>query len=218
MKISIVDYKLVTTVYSKPTDSHLYLQSNSCHNPKAINVIQKGVALRIRRICSSEQECLEKLKEYMAYLVARGHSPKKVKRTFENVGKMTRVEARVKKQRVINKNTIIFPAEYNPRGPVVNAIINRHEHILQHSPVLKELFPTNLFIVANKRAKNLRELVTRADPYNIKTDLLNETDHVYTKLGCKCDFCNKFVLEKTFFVCFATGTQFKICREKMLCN
>ena len=38
----------------------------------------------------------------MANLVARGHSPKKVKQTFENVGKMTRTEARVKKQRVIN--------------------------------------------------------------------------------------------------------------------
>ena len=50
-KISIVGYKLATTVYRKPTDSHLYLQSNSCHNPKAIDGIQKGVALRISRIC-----------------------------------------------------------------------------------------------------------------------------------------------------------------------
>ena len=89
----------------------------------------------------------------MAYLVARAHSPKKVKRTFENVGKMARTEAKVKKQRAINKNTIIFPVENNPRGPDVNAIINRHEHILQHNTLLKELFPTNSFIVANKRAK-----------------------------------------------------------------
>ena len=100
--ISIVNNKLVTTVYSKPTDSHLYLQSNSCHNPKSINGIQKGVALRIRRICSSDQDYFEKSKEYMAYLVARGHSPRKVKRTFENIGKMTRTEARVKKQRTVN--------------------------------------------------------------------------------------------------------------------
>ena len=48
LKISIVDYKLATTVYSKPTDSHLYLQSNSCDNPKAIDGNQKGVDLRIR--------------------------------------------------------------------------------------------------------------------------------------------------------------------------
>ena len=91
---------------------------------------------------------MEKSKENMAYLVARGHSPKKVKRTFENVGKMTRTKARVKKQRAINKNTIIFSEEYNPSRPDVNAIINRHEQ--------KELSPTNSFIVANKRAKNLR--------------------------------------------------------------
>ena len=79
LKISIGDYKLATIVYSKPTDSHLYLQSNSSHNPKTVDGIQKGVALRIRRIYSSEQNCLEKLKEHIAYLVARGHSPKKVK-------------------------------------------------------------------------------------------------------------------------------------------
>ena len=48
LKISIVDYKLATTVYSKPTDSHLYLQSNSCDNPKAIDRIQKGVDLKIK--------------------------------------------------------------------------------------------------------------------------------------------------------------------------
>ena len=79
LKIHIVDYKLATTVYSKPADSHLYLQSNSSHNPKTVDGIQKGVALRIRRIYSSEQNCLEKLKEHIAYLVTRGHSPKKVK-------------------------------------------------------------------------------------------------------------------------------------------
>ena len=150
MKISIIDYKLVTTLYSKPTDSHLYLQSNFCHNPKAIDRIQKSVALRIKRYFSSEQGYLEKTKEYMAYLVARGHSPKKVTRTFENVGKMTRTEAIAKKQRAINENTIIFPAEYNPRGPDVNAITKKHEYNLPHNTVLKELFPMNSFIVVNK--------------------------------------------------------------------
>ena len=149
LKISVVDYNLATTVYSKPTDSHLYLQSNSCHNPKTINRIQKGVALRIRRICSSERDYFKKSKEYMANLVARGHSPKKVKQTFENVGKMTRTEARVKKKKTINKNTIIFPAEYNPRRPDVNPIIKRHEQILQHNTVLNKFFYTK-FVHSSK--------------------------------------------------------------------
>ena len=95
----------------------------------------------------------------------------------------------------------------------MNAIIKRHEDILQHNTVLKELFPTNSFIVVNKRAKNLRELVARADPYNIKTGLLNQTDHRYKKCARKCDSCNNFALEKTSFVCFATETKFKIRRD-----
>ena len=95
----------------------------------------------------------------------------------------------------------------------MNATINRHEHILQRNTLLKELFPTNSFIAANKRAKNLRELVARVDPYNIKTDLLNQTDHGYKKCGRKCDSCNSFVLEKTSFECFATRTKFRIRRD-----
>ena len=61
----IVDYPLATTIYSKPKDAYLYLQLDFSHNPKAIDEIQKGVALRIRRICSSEQDYFEKSKEYM---------------------------------------------------------------------------------------------------------------------------------------------------------
>ena len=62
----------------------------------------------------------------------------------------------------------------------------------------------NSFILANKRAKNLCELVARADPYNIKTDHLDQTDRGYKKCGRKCDSCNNFLLKKTTFVRFAT--------------
>lgn len=55
---------------------------------------------------------MEKLKECLGYLIVGSHSPKKEKGTSENVGKMTRTEARVKKQKtVINKNTIIISTD-----------------------------------------------------------------------------------------------------------
>ena len=71
----------------------------------------------------------------------------------------------------------------------------------------------NSFIAANKREKSLGELAARADPYNIKTSLFNQTDHGYKKCRRKCGSCNNFVLEKTPFACFATGTKFKIRRD-----
>ena len=87
LKISVSGNKLMTTVYSKPTDSHLYLHSTSCHKSSSINGIQKGVVLRLGRICSTTKEYQNKAKEYSSYLVARGHNPKAVKSTFDKIEK-----------------------------------------------------------------------------------------------------------------------------------
>jgi len=116
LKITIVGGQLYTTVYSKPTDSHLYLHGTSCHVTSSVNGIQKGVALRLRRICSSTDEFDEKAKLYKAYLVARGHDPIVVAKSFEDIRILTRNEARQKKTRTTNRK-IFFATRYNPKGP-----------------------------------------------------------------------------------------------------
>ena len=55
-KINIINGQLETTVYNKPTDSHFYLHVKSCHKPFSIRGINKGVAPRLRRICSTDNE------------------------------------------------------------------------------------------------------------------------------------------------------------------
>ena len=56
LKSTLKDNKIQTAVYSKPTDSHLYLQADSCHHLPSILGIQKGIALRLCRICSTDEE------------------------------------------------------------------------------------------------------------------------------------------------------------------
>ena len=68
LKISISETSLKTTVYSNPTDAHLYLLADSCHNKSSINGIPKGVALRLRRICSSDIEYQKKSGECISHL------------------------------------------------------------------------------------------------------------------------------------------------------
>ena len=60
-------------------------------------------------------------------------------------------------------------------------------------------------------------MFARADPYNIKANLLDQSDHGCKKCGRKFDSCNDFVLEKTSFVSFATGNKFRIYRDST-CN
>ena len=56
LRITLKNNKLFTTVYSKPTSSQLYLQADSIHPKPTFTGIQKGVSLRLRRICSTVQQ------------------------------------------------------------------------------------------------------------------------------------------------------------------
>ena len=85
--------KLTASMYSKRTDSHLYLQADSCHKKSSIKGIQKGVALRLCRICSSDNDYTAESKEYTKYLVNRGHDLKSVQHCFNNVGKTSQQKA-----------------------------------------------------------------------------------------------------------------------------
>ena len=70
--ITIVDNKLVTSVYSKPTDAHLYLNAKSSHPKSQILGIARGVALRLRRICSDDEDFKQRSIEYNKYLIDVG--------------------------------------------------------------------------------------------------------------------------------------------------
>jgi hypothetical protein len=216
LKIGIHEGRLITTVYSKPTDSHLYLQAESCHQDASIKGIQKGVALRLRRICSTLDEFDAKSKEYSAYLVARGHNPYTVQSAFQSVRALTIPQARAKVHRSVSKK-VIFATKYNPLGPNVRGIIKKHSHILENSATAKEIFPEGV-MVASRREQNLKELLTRADPYSIKTDLtVDLTGSGYKRCNGICDSCESFVIETNKIKCSATGKTFLIRRD-LNCN
>ena len=64
--------KKPSTDYSKPPVPHLYRHADSCHKKLSIKGIQK-IALRLRRIYSSNNDYIAKSKEYTKDLVNRGH-------------------------------------------------------------------------------------------------------------------------------------------------
>ena len=140
--LTLKDNKIHTTVYSKPTDSHLYLQADSCHHLPSILGIQEGVALRLRTICSTEEEFNNKSPDAL---------------------NMSRQQSRIKKTKSTNsKNKVVFCSKYNPLGPNIKSIIQKHAHILDNCQIMQN----KEIMVAYKHEKNLKELLTRADPYN----------------------------------------------------
>ena len=212
VKISIVGNKLETTVYSKPTDSHLYLHASSCHAKSSINGIPKGVSLRLRRLCSTDAEYDLKSADYKEYLAVRGYNEKTVEKEFSKIKSISRQKAREPKKRE-NSSSVIFTTKFNPRGPNVRDIVKKHLPIIQNAPSLRDVFKDKPILVANKRESNLSNLLLRSDPYKVKPDLLNKESFGYKSCGKrKCDSCQNFVIKTTSIKSFATGRVFQIRR------
>ncbi len=65
--------KLHTDLYTKPTDTHQYLSPQSCHPRHCTSSIPYSQSLRIKRICSREEDYRSRPEELKSYLLARGY-------------------------------------------------------------------------------------------------------------------------------------------------
>ena len=87
-------------------------------------------------------------------------------------------------------------------------------HIIENKPELAALFPKGIINVANKREKNLGDLLLRSDPYNISSDATSGLELGYNRCNKKCDSCNNFVDQTTSITSYATtGRKFTIRKE-----
>ena len=114
-------------------------------------------------------------------------------------------QSRIKKTKSTNsKNKIVFSSKYNSLGPN-KSIIQKHAHILDNYQIMQN----KEIMVAYKHEKNLKELLTKADTYNI---INNVDDEMHTYVPCKqrCDSWANFVVTKSSFECFPTERVSKV--------
>ena len=78
--VSIAEGVIETDLYVKPTDSHQYLLSSSCHPFYCKKGIPYSQAIRLNRICSNN-EFFDKRCNYLEkYLLERGYGEKMVRK------------------------------------------------------------------------------------------------------------------------------------------
>ena len=88
-----------------------------------------------------------------------------VKRAFDEARKRPRNDIRNPSSTKNKETGVIFSTKYNPRGPNLKKIVRKHLNIID-TPQLKMIFPNGISLVY-KREDNIKELLTKADPYNI---------------------------------------------------
>ena len=153
---------LTTTLYTKPTDAHLFLNKSSDHPPHVIKNLPRGQFIRIRRICSDKLDYLKQSRKHAQFFIERGYNANKINKHIKEVGDICRESLLVEKDKVEKDIQIIFVSDWHPLLKKLPNILREHHHILLNDKTLCREFP-QAPLVAFRRAKSLRNHIVKND-------------------------------------------------------
>ena len=154
--------KLSTTIFYKPTDSHAYLLHSSSHPSSTRNSIPYSQFLRLRRICSREQDFDHEAQRMCNFFTARQYPGEVVQTALERVRSTSRTEALTPKETVGEcDDRMVAVIPYHPHNIPVCKILRENFTFLQQDPELKQVF-TKPPLIAFQRSKNLRDMLVRS--------------------------------------------------------
>ena len=132
--------KLCSSPYTKPTDTHQYLHATSCHRAVYKNSIAYGQVIRLKRICSDENDLQRKLVSLESWLVNRGYRAKKVRSEIKKINSIDRANLLIKKPRH-QENSITLVLTFHPALNIVFNVLKAAHRFIEKSPALKAVLP-----------------------------------------------------------------------------
>ena len=202
-KVYVKDSQLQATVYTKPSDTHAYLNPNSCHPKHVCMNIPNGVSQRIRRICSEESEYLKHKELHIQHFVDRGYNPVFVRSKFDYYDNSDRLDLIGDPEISFNSFgcTVVgrrFPLvlDFHPSFSGASIAINKHKHLLDLDPNLTKVIRKEKLFVTFRKARTLGDgLVRSRYPRAI------ESDSHKGNVNCKrCNLCKFFLAEDTISI------------------
>ena len=190
VNVSITDGKIITDFYTKPTNTHQYLLHSSCHATHTKRAIPLSLALRLRRICSTEETFTLRTNELMTYLHKRGYSRCFLRQEITRAKNITRKEALLLKSTTVTTDKsecVPFTLTYNPTLRSISSIIRKHISILTSSHRCHNIFKSAP-IVAFRRSNNLTNFLM----YELNYATLHRTTRAPRgcfQCGSHCSMC-----------------------------
>ena len=130
-------YQTTVDTYSKPTNSFTYVDPKTCYPSRNISKIPQGIALRLRRICDSDEKYERRSNEYQSYLIARNYSPSLVVKQFQEISQISCDNALKTRSKGLGTDSAKFVTSYNPILPNINILINKYLPIFHADSDLK---------------------------------------------------------------------------------
>lgn len=131
---------IITDLHTKQTDKHQFLSPKSCHPKHCSCGIPFSQALRIKRICSTENTQNARLGQLHKHLVVRGYNNNIIDSPFERANKTSRQELLEYKDKNKAANRTSLVLTYHPDFKNVSSIVQKHWKIIENDSNLKKVF------------------------------------------------------------------------------
>ena len=150
---------LQTTLYTKPTDTHNYLHSKSSHPRHLKDCLPYSQALRLKRICSQNNELNMHCENLKGQFVARGYKPEAIEDQLNKAAALKREETlKLTYNDKNSTNRILFITTFNMTLPPITNIIHKRWDILKLKPNLKDTF-SDPAMLTFRRSKNIKDII-----------------------------------------------------------
>ena len=161
MDISLQQGKLTTSVHYKATDSHAYLDYRSSHNPSTKNSIPFSQFLRLRRLCSIDDDFEAKAEEMTDFFLQRHYPQHIVNNALENVKTIPRQRTLQTNNKTTAEERPIISLLYHPSIHRVRKILLSNWNLLQVRTEVAQIFDQPP-LIAYKRDTNIRDMLVRS--------------------------------------------------------
>ena len=136
-------------LFTKPAGKHQHLLSSSCHPHHTKKAIPFSLALRLRRICSTDAKFKHRSNELKTYLLARDYNNNSIEEQF------------LRAANISHSHSLQTKPKDNPALPRISNILPKHFNILHSSNRCKDVSKQPPF-VAYQGSLNVRDLLVKA--------------------------------------------------------
>ena len=218
VKVKLIENQLVTDLYTKPTDRNTYLPYNSAHPQHCMRGLPYGQFLRIRRICSNNEDFEKHSAVKAAQLLQHGY-PKEllVEGMFKAYSKHREsllTKPCLKKAQTVSEH-IYLTTTYNKEFSGLREQVESTWDLLERSSTTRSLKEKTLK-VGYRRPKSLKDLLIRAKLPQPRVEHTSETHKAHARCcNRNCRYCQR-LNTKGYIQAHATGRKYST-RKKADC-
>ncbi|XP_071132786.1 uncharacterized protein [Mytilus edulis] len=155
--------EIKTDIFYKGTDTHQYLDFNSCHPSHTKRNIPYCLARKICTVVEDEHLREDRLEELQSFLIKQNYPETLIERGIKMANQIPTNQLRSTCEEQSNNNDKIpFVITHNPRNFKIIPVAKAHLPILDQDEKMRRLINTETLLQSKRQPQNLKRLLTRA--------------------------------------------------------